>query len=106
MRRLPCLVWCCEVRVALCSSRYSSPTQTGGSTSSPLARSKKASGCSQATRALPSRSARRAALPVISRVVPPPPSPQPTGAIDPLASRFSRNWTEALATSAPDSCEL
>ncbi len=105
-RRLPCLVRAWLVSVARCSSRYSSPTHTGACAYSAWAFSKNADGFSKTTRAEPSRSVSRRALASISRVVPPPPSPQPVGASERVAPPFSRKLRTACASSWPDNWAL
>ena len=63
-----------------CSSRYISPTQTGALGVLGLApRGRTPRACRSRTRGEPSRSAVRWAAAIISRVGPPPPSPQPNG---------------------------
>ncbi len=74
-RRLAALTRACDVKVPRCSSRYSSPDQTGASGYSSSASAKNAAGVSIATRGRPSRSASRWMAAIISRVGPPPPSP-------------------------------
>ena len=86
-----------------CNSRYSSPDHTGGSGYSCSAALKNSVGSVIRTVGDPSSERVRAAAASISRVGPPPPSPQPNGTSDVFARPFSANRRSARASSAPDS---
>ena len=89
LRRLPCLVPGWAEKVPRCSSRYSSPFHTGASGYSSRARSKNCSEVPNSTFGEPSRSAARRPAAIISRVGPPPPSPQPNRSMPMLERPFS-----------------
>src|SRR4051794_36748636 len=101
LRRLPAFVLACVVKVARWFSRYSSPDQTGASGYSANACSKNVAGVVISTRGEPSRSARRRARSSISRVGPPPPSPQPKGTRERVAEPLSWKLRTVCAISSP-----
>ncbi len=87
--RLPCLVRACGgVGAAVQLQVEFADPDRGSGYSSRRAR-RRASGCSTTTFGEPSRSASLRARSMISRVGPPPPSPQPNGASERVATPFS-----------------